>query len=159
MARDGCKRSPLAAAGFQLFTFIIISPSGPSLPPSLRPFSSSLRRARALSSYTLIFVPDGTNLRIKRRCFMAGIHFHFRRRMIYLVALINATRDLASIYLVCVVADNRKKWTRARVCVNPIPIINANPHGGFRAPGRGPRAPATYGRFVSRKRLRLRLSN
>lgn len=53
-----------------------------------------------LSSYTLIFVPGGTNLRIKRRCFMAGIHFHFCRRMIYFAALINATQNLASIYLV-----------------------------------------------------------
>lgn len=56
-----------------------------------------------LSSYTLIFALGGTNLRIKRRCFMASIHFHFCREMIYLVALINATRDLVSIYLVYIV--------------------------------------------------------
>lgn len=93
-----------------------------SLSHSLRPFLTlhpllSVSRllsalSSSLSSCTLIFVPDGTNLRIKRRCFMAGIHFHFRRRMIYLVALINATRDLANIYLVYIAADNGKKWIR-----------------------------------------------
>ena len=61
-----------------------------------------------LSSYTLIFALGGTNLRIKRRCFMTSIHFHFCREMIYLVALINATRDLVSIYLVYI-GNNEKK--------------------------------------------------
>lgn len=73
-------------------------------------------------SCTLIFALGRTNLRIKRRCFMAGIHFHFCRKMIYLVALINATEDLVSIYLI--LSEIMGKNVSARICFNPISIIN-----------------------------------
>jgi len=71
-----------------------------------------------LSSYTLIFALGGTNLCIKRRCFMASIHFHFCQEMIYFAVLINATRDLMSTYLIYIYNNEiMGKSKNAQVCV------------------------------------------
>lgn len=76
VGRDACKRSLLVAAGcLQLSTFIIISlPLILSFPCPRLCFSLL---SLPLSSHTLIFISDGTNLRIKRRWFYDRHTFSF----------------------------------------------------------------------------------